>query len=359
LASKVNALSLPPVTVASGNVWECFPFVIGGLWGPVVGADVYLGQQGTTGIALPVQLIDDQHALSPTNDCITVTNNSLLTTAGAVGANGILGIGNTIVDCGVDCDSTPPLYHTTAATPPGSSVLYYGCPSAATSPTACGLTTILDNSQVQNPVAALASPYNNGVVLKMPAIPANQPGAATAAGELILGVDPSHLPGNATQVFLGTHPNTNPDSYLSITTQYNNHVFVNSYLDTGTNGLFFYDATLANSACSSQQASSYWYCPSTTLSNLQAILSDGDNPTLHQVSVSFQIANFAILSATSNTAFSDSGGAVNGQDAFGNPIPDTKTFAWGLPFFYGKQVALSIWQQSGSPTGPWVAWAPL
>ena len=356
LASKVNALALQPVSVVSGNAWECFPFVIGGLWGPVVGADVYLGQQGTSGTALPVQLIDDQQVLSPTNDCLTVTNSSLLTSAGALGANGILGIGSTTLDCGVYCENGT--YHTTAATPPGSSVLYYGCPAAATSATACSLASISANLQVYNPVAALPAPYNNGVVLKMPAIPAGQPGAASAAGELILGVDPNNLPGNATQVFLGV-ANPASDSYLSITTQYNNHVYANSYLDTGTNGLFFYDATLAASACSSQQASSYWYCPGTNLGNLQAILSDGDTPTLHQVPVVFQIGNFAILSATSNTAFSDSAGAVNAQDALGNPIPDTKTFAWGMPFFYGRQVALSIWQQPGSLNGPWVAWAPL
>jgi hypothetical protein len=56
-------------------------------------------------------------------------------------------------------------------------------------------------------------------------------------------------------------------------------------------------------------------------------------------------------------------GAVNGYGPLNTPlntyVADTKTFAWGMPFFYGKQVYLSIWEQAGSVNGPWYAWAPL
>jgi Protein of unknown function (DUF3443) len=357
LSSKVKSLALPDIPVGNGatagNAWECFPFVIGGLWGKLAAADVYLGQQGTMQ-PVAMQLIDDLNELAPTGDCQTVTNNSLLTTASSIGANGILGIGNTTLDCGIYCQSGT--YHTTAASPPGSSVLYYSCPAGATNSATCGLTPIQAALQAYNPVAALAAPYNNGVVLKMPAIPANQPGAATALGELILGIDMANLPGR--QVFLGV-ANPSSDSYLSVTTQFNGHSFANSYLDTGTNGMFFYDQSLSTGACSSTTAGFYWYCPNGTKSNLSATISDGDNPAMNQVPVSFQVANFIVLSSTQNTAFSDAAGAVNAQDSAGNYIPDTRTFAWGMPFFYGKQVAMSIWQQAGSLNGPWVAWSPI
>jgi hypothetical protein len=68
------------------------------------------------------------------------------------------------------------------------------------------------------------------------------------------------------------------------------------------------------------------------------------------VPVAFQIANAEALFSTNNTAFSGaSGAAPTGSSAF----------AWGMPFFYGKQVFLSIWQQAGSLSGPWVAWVPI
>lgn len=353
LASKVQGLSLPSVPVGAGqNAWECFPFVIGGLWGANAVADVWLGQQ--RGTAVPMQLIDDRSAMNPTADCISVTDNSLLTSAASLGANGILGIGSTTLDCGADCVSGS--YHVNSSSPPGSSVLYYACPPGATNSSTCSLTPIQANSQTFNPVAALSAPYNNGVILKMPAIPTTQTGAATAAGELIFGVgDPSALTSDFTQVMLGTNPAT--DSYLSINTRFNGHTFASSYLDTGTNGMFFYDASIT--VCASSSSSSYWYCPASTMSNLQALLSDGDNITQNVVPVSFQIANFTVLSNTSNTAFADAAGAVGTTNSSGVAVPDTKTFAWGMPFFYGRQVYLSIWQQPGSLSGPWYAWAPL
>jgi hypothetical protein len=372
LASKVTSLNLPPITVsASVNVWQCFPFVIGGLWGSIAGADVWLGQQ-VTAAPVAVQVIDDLSALAPTADCKTVTDSTpqqsnILATAGQLGANGILGIGSTTLDCGFYCDQGT--YHVSASDPPGSSALYYACPVGATDSRSCNLTPISPALQVFNPVAKLPAPYNNGVLLKMPAIPANNPGAQTAKGELILGIDVNNLPPN--RVDLGT--DTSRISYLSIKTLYKGQTFENSYLDTGTNGMFFHDASIT--ACDLTQAAtltvlSYWYCPATTLTGLTAILSDGDrmppaNPTdpvrppNPPVAVAFQIANYARLSLTNNTAFSDLAGAVNASGPANTYVADTQTFAWGLPFFYGKQVYMSIWQQPGSPDGPWYAWTAL
>ena len=367
LSSKAAKLNLSPVVDqvdAAKHVWECFPFVIGGLWGPTVSADVWLGQQKTT-VAVAVQLIDDQSALAPTADCNTVTDSTpqqsnILASAGQLGANGILGIGSTTMDCGVYCESGS--YHVRASDPAGSSALYYACPVGASASSACNFTAVPNTFQVKNPVAALPGPYNNGVLLKMPAIPVNNPGAQTAKGELVLGIDAANLPPATRQVFLGVL-NPASDSYLSINTQFNGHTFANSYLDTGTNGMFFHDASIAPCDNLTQAAAlkvlSYWYCPASTLTGLSASLSDGDPSANPPVTVAFQIASYARLALTNNTAFSDLGGAVNGSGPSNTYVADTKTFAWGMPFFYGKQVYLSIWQQPGSLNGPWVAWSAL
>jgi hypothetical protein len=305
--------------------------------------------------------------MAPPAACNTVTDSTpqqsnILASAGDLGANGILGIGSTTLDCGFYCERGE--YHVSANDPIGSSNLYFACPIGETNSANCNLVGVGLQSQVFNPVAALSAPYNNGVLLKMPAIPANNPGAATAKGELVLGIDGNNLPPNTRKVFLGVL-DTSSDSYLSINTRFNGHTFANSYLDTGTNGIFFHDATVAPCDKLTQAAAltvlSYWYCPAATLTGLSADLSDGDPTANPVVAVAFQIANYDRLSLTNNTAFSDLAGAVNGRGPLNTNtyVADTKTFAWGMPFFYGKQVYLSIWQQPGSETGPWYAWTGL
>lgn len=344
LASKVQSLNLPKVQLSQGPVteaWECFPFVIGGLWGPNAVADVHMGNQTAT--VLPVQLIEDRTnaAVQPTPDCISAADNNILASASALGSNGILGIGSTTLDCGQNC---------VAGNYTGSFVQYYSCPPNATSVGACAPTAVQANQQVYNPVAALPAAYNNGVVLKMPAV--TDPGAATASGELIFGLNTvanNAVPAGATQVVLGTNPN-NMASYLNVTTRYNGSTYLSSYLDTGTNGLFFTDNTIAR--CTGAT----WYCPQNTLS-VSAVISDGDNPALNPVNVSFQIGNAEALFSTNNTAFHDAAGA---PPASANAQPGAAlSFAWGMPFFYGRQVYLSIWQQAGAVNAPWYAWAPL
>jgi hypothetical protein len=338
LASKVKALNLPPVTLAQGptqNAWECFPFVIGGLWGANAVADVVLGQQTATAVA--VQLIEDDPlaAIGYTSDCYNAADRNILDSAATLGSNGILGIGSTTLDCGLNC---------VAGNYSGSFVQYYSCPQGATSSAACTPASVPANLQVYNPVAALPAPYNNGVVLKMPAV--GDPGAASASGELILGLNSTAnntVPSNATKVYLGVDYVNNPNAYLNVSTQYNGTTFAGSYLDTGTNGLFFTDATLPRCQGST------WYCPKNTL-NVSALVSDGDNPAQNRVPVAFQIGNAEGLFATSNTAFGDAAGAT--------PTAGS-SFAWGMPFFYGRQVYLAIWQQAGALTAPWYAWAPL
>jgi len=353
LASKVRGLNLPRVSPSGADTaWECFPFVIGGLWGQNAVADVGLGQQTATRV--PVQLIEDNASspMQPTADCIKAADGNVLGSATALGSNGILGIGSTTLDCGQNCVtgnyiSCQIVNGVNTCT---GFVQYYSCPQGAANSGACSATAVPINMQVYNPIAALPTAYNNGVVLKMPAV--IDPGAATASGELIFGLDTvqgqtglsdNHLPPQATKVVLGTDWQNQPDSYLNVTTRYGSTTYRSSYLDTGTNGLFFTDTTLT--PCTG----STWYCPRSTL-NPSAVISDGDNPALNPVTVNFQIGNAEALFSTNNTAFQDAAGTTPGA---------ATSFAWGMPFFYGRQVYLSIWQQVGALTAPWYAWVPL
>jgi hypothetical protein len=358
LASKVKSLNLPPLEISASpvvNAYECFPFVIGGLWGANAKAVVGLGMQKTGQLA--IQLIEDgpAPALQATADCVAAADNNILSSASALGSNGILGVGSTNLDCGSVC-----LDGSYAAN--STFVQYYGCPQGAASTAACSTTaSVAANLQVSNPISAFANPaYNNGVVLAMPAV--TDPGAAAASGELIFGVDSiagsSVLsnntvptgPSGARKVLLSVDT-TNMDAYLNITTQLTLggrvQTFTSSYLDTGTNGLFFNDSSPAPIA---RCAGSTWYCPKSAMT-LNAVLSNGGSTGLNPVSVVFQVGNAEALFSTSNTAFGDAAGAA--------PTGST-SFAWGMPFFYGKRVYMSIWDiTTFGSAGPWYAWTGL
>jgi hypothetical protein len=268
-----------------------------------------------------------------TADCANATNNQILTSATALGANGILGIGSVTLDCGSMCQTG--IYT-------GSFIQYYQCPAAATSSSACSAAAVPVNMQTYNPVAALANPaYNNGVVLNMPAV-TNSVGAVTASGELIFGVDTqaNNQTASAPKVYMGTNPASS--GYLNISTLYKGQTYTNSYLDTGTNALVLPDSSLA--LCSG----SGWYCPAIALA-ASATIADGSAPTQHPVLVNFNVGNADALFSTVNTAFSN----------LGAPAPAaTPTFAWGMPFFYGRRVSMSIWDLI-NVAGPWYAWASL
>jgi hypothetical protein len=355
LAKKVQSLNLAAVQTSGGQEsWECYPFVIGGLWGRNVVADVRLGNQDA--LSLPIQLIQDETAgPQATEDCAhaaggtlqkdgTYSRDGILDSVDRLGANGILGIGNTEVDCGLTCvlnDGSADFY------------TYYGCPIGAISSNSCASTAIDNNFQVYNPVAAFAQ-HNNGVVLALPAV--SFPGASMATGELIFGIDTSNTdidaannmrPFTVTRVLLGTDPVNNLGSYLNITTTYNTLSVTNSYLDTGTNGLFFSDNT---TPCPTDpmHPNSYWYCPFNSLTK-QAVLSDGDNPLQNATTVNFNVDNAEAIFSTTNTAFAGLAGSP----------PVAGTFAWGLPFFYGRRVFLSIWRPATTGSTPWYAWESL
>jgi hypothetical protein len=99
---------------------------------------------------------------------------------------------------------------------------------------------------------------------------------------------------------------------------------------------------------------------------LSSTIADGDDPLRVKVPVSFHVGNSDDFIVTKNTAFGSLAAATTTLNAQKKEVKDYTTFAWGMPFFYGKKVYMSIWDfTKWDPiTGavldpPWYAWTAL
>jgi len=194
---------------------------------------------------------------------------------------------------------------------------------------------------VQNPVAHFPVD-NNGTLIALPALP--KLGALVAKGRLVFGIGTqlnNQLPLSVTQVFVDPNPNNPGYLYQGTTVGAASYPF--SYIDSGSNGLFFHDTGIAQGCqASAGQSAGGWYCPAATLDR-SATITDVYGTA---APVSFSIANADTLFATTGTAFANLGGDVTSAP---------ETFVWGLSFFFGRTVDTSIWYQQLSPNGPWNA----
>ena len=304
------ALSLRQQIDASGNaIVECAQFVDGFAWGPVKIADVRLA--GEVASSVPIQVIGDP--AFPTVPAACANIGPPENTVDTFGANGVLGVGFFLQDCGNACvTSTFPGY-------------YYICPTG----TGCQPARVTLAQQVPQPVSMFATD-NNGVVISMPSIPAA--GAATATGTIIFGIGTQSNNGTGSVTVIPADPTTG-----NVTAVFNNQTYSTSYFDSGSNGFFVGNGIFP--ACSPPNQD--FYCPATTQSLTATI--QGSNGT--SVNVNFSVANADMLDA-SFYAFNDLAGEGS----------DTTTFAFGMPFFYGRSVFTAI-EGASTPagTGPFYA----
>lgn len=283
---------------------ECTFFADGSTtWGSVQIADVVLG--GAPPVRVPIQVITPTFggqsvSSNPCNDTVDSDPDS-------ASLNGILGIGIFREDCGPACEQE------------SNNTLYFSCEAGS-----CAGAEVALSNQVQNPVWLLPT-GNNGVVLMLPNVPVT--GAPSVTGSLILGIDPAAS-------------NTPPPAVLRtdesgfVTTVYKGRTFSRSFIDSGSNALFFPDATLANCAMPLDP----FYCPSNAV-NLSATVFGVSGQTV----VPFQVANTQNLATTGNAVFNNLAG-------------DFSTFDWGLPFFLGRTVFVGIeGQDSSLGPGPFFA----
>jgi len=304
------ALALPAVTGPAGNpAGECAQFFSGFVWGSVRRADVKIA--GETASSLPVQLVSDTDAAfaSVPSGCSSTGAN--LGTVAALGANGILGVGLFNQDCGSACATQ---------VVPGT---YYGCSASN-----CTGSVMPLANQVANPVAAFATD-NNGVALAMPAVPPG--GATTLTGALIFGID------TQSNNNIGSATVYAADNSGNFTTVYKGRSLPSSFLDSGSNGLFFSDATIPG--CSGSPG---FYCPAATL-KLSAVNTSANGAS---GTVNFTVENLEALDPTVRAA------SVAGSIGRSSRT----TFDWGMPFFFGRTVFAAI-DGAGTLHGPGPYWA--
>lgn len=298
-----SALSIPLVT---GTLGECVQFADGSAdWGPVVNADVVLGNEPT--VQTPIQLIDSSFGKTP-----KACGHPESSPAEAQ-LNGILGVGLFAEDCGPAC-----------ANQRGNSI-YYSCNGNRCEGTAVPLA-----SQVQNPVALLPSD-NNGVLIRLPSI--GESGQNSANGYLILGIGTreNNTPGQVT-----SYP-VDPGTGTFFTNWNGNQV--SAFLDTGSN-TYAFDSNLPDCGDDDPRASG-WLCPdSTTVLSANTMGFNGSPKT----SVDFEIANFLKID-TSNNVFMNVGVGLASD-----------FFDWGLPFHLGRNVYVGFESKSSS-LGSGTYWA--
>jgi hypothetical protein len=313
ILSSVLTLNLPVETLSSGaSLVECTNFVQGYSWGPVALANVQVA--GETASSVPVQIIGAASFPNVPEDCTGL--GPAVDTVKSFGANAVLGVGPFIQDCGSGCagDALPETY--------------YACTSAS----ACVATAVPLNLQVQNPVSLFATD-NNGVIVQLPTVPAA--GAASVAGSLIFGIDTQSNNVSGTQTVL----TVDDEDYLTVT--FNGQSLAESFIDSGTNGIYFNDSDLT--VCT-QSGLSDFYCPTATES-FSATLTGSSGVT---ASVQFSIANtIELFNNSTYTAFADLGGTYPGS---------TTSFDFGLPFYYGRRVATALEGHTTTVgTGPYFA----
>jgi hypothetical protein len=318
LASALTSTTgFPQVNVNNAPLGECQLFADGYTWGSVRTADVKLS--GESALATPIQLVSDPSFANVPSSCLSQGGN--IGTAAGLGVNGILGVGVMPQDCGTACA-------TVSNTLPA---VYYTCPSGA-----CTKAVVPLTQQISNPVTKFAVD-NNGVILQLPAVPVG--GSTAVSGALVFGI------GTATNnAFNSGTQLLQLNSSGNFSTSFNGTSYTSSFLDSGSNGLFFNDTALPT--CSSTSQAPGFYCP-TASTNFSAVLT-GTNSV--SSTVPFVVSNASTLASSipsGKIAFSDlAGGGVV-----------ARSFDWGLPFFFGRDVYTAI---SGATTpngtGPYIAY---
>lgn len=281
-------------------------------WGPVASVDVKLA--GKTSASLPIQLMGDPAYAGLAAACPGGTR---IDSVAGLGGKGVLGIGLYKQDCGAGC--------TTIAT----NDRYFSCSTTACTSVQPSMASLAQ--QVTNPIARFAGD-SNGLLLDLPA--ASAQGNTSLSGALMFGV--------------GTRANNQLTTSNGLSTSFNGNVTTvmtgkamsRSFIDTGSNALFF-DST-ALPLCPGSAAIRF-YCPTARL-NATATLIGTNGATLP---VTFAVDNALTLFASPLKAV---------LPTLAGNLGDPQGFDWGLPFFYGRRVFFGIeGETSPAGTGPYYA----
>jgi hypothetical protein len=225
--------------------------------------------------------------------------------------NGILGVGVAPYDCGTVCQNP-------------SFSNYFGCANGSC--TAVGVSTA---QQVANPVPKFTGD-NNGLIVQLPPVP--NTGAPSAAGTLVFGIGTqTNNPLAAAQTFTANAAGDLVNSSF-------NNVNVSALFDTGSNGYFFNDTSLA--VCGSNEPG--FYCPATAQTRSATVR--GSNSSTATITMSI-VSAATLVSNGSNYAFNTLAG----------PGINATSVDFGLPFFFGRYVYYGMDQQASGGPAPFIA----
>jgi len=316
ILSSALSISLPAQKNPGGNpIAECVAFADGITWGPVEMADLKIS--GEAASSIPIQVIGSPSLPNIPSSC--TAQGVPMDDLSSLAANGLLGVGASIADCGTACAVS-------------NQRQYYACPAGV-----CAETTESVAEQVQNPVASFAKD-NNGVIVELPAVTSAQ---TSINGSLIFGIGTQSNNGLVSATVFGTNQNGDFRTTYKTTP----HV---SFLDSGSNGIYFLDAATTGLPLCSGTAS-FLYCPTSTQT---IMVTNNAEPGTNGASgsVSFMIGNgLTLIGSGGNAAINDLGGPA--------PPMSGGIFDFGLPFFFGRNVYSAIVGRSTpAGTGPYLAY---
>ncbi len=322
LSTALNGLVLPAATDGVNALAECLPFADGSAWGSVAIADMTLPVSTETASSVRLQIVGDPNYESQRPASCAIPNEDSLNT---FGANGILGVGTFVQDCGPGCapggNPTPPAW-------------YYGCPTPAT----CAVEFLSTSLQIQNPVTLFATD-NTGVIVELPAV--GSAGQATATGALVFGIgtQTDNKLSLVSGITVLTADMNNGDTIT--VTDSSNTQYPDSYLDSGSNGIFFPSSI---TLCGTNAKN--FYCPASTMTFTDKLTGSNAATT----SVTFNVANADTLFSAPYAAFSNLAGTT------GSIMNASSTVDFGLSFFYGHNVYTAVDNAMADTTmGPYFA----
>jgi len=311
----VKQLALPAITDNSNEpVAECMRFVSGWTWGSLNKADVYVG--GLVARNVSLQMMGHSN-LNP-----------------QLGGNG----GGAFPNVPIECSTTikqDKIADGATADPDITAVMqegiqgiiglsvnsynqYYGdqyfiCPAGV-----CSNAFNFNLNSRPGHLSVYMNDYVGGVSLSFPDVSTN--GARNLLGTLRFGI--ASIPFNATQVRL--------DQNGRFTTVVNGQSYSGSYIDSGSNGLFF-DATSTANLPVCPDFNRY-YCPTasrTLAASMIGLQSTGGV-------VSFTVGNAEVLASLRSVPNTFNNLAGPASESTGSSIDPS--FAWGFPFFLGRTV---------------------